>query len=332
MMSIRQFLISIIILLISAKALALEDKTFCMYDPVGKNGPAMTFFSNLKAKAMAWGLNITLNAYTDEKVASNDFKAGVCNGAFLTSILSAPYVPFGGTINAIGGIINEEQLRIVLKTMTNPKLGKYLTHNNYEMVGTLPVGAVYLFVNDKKINSIENFSGKKISILNGDPQSLKLANMVGASPVGTSLTTFSGQFNNGNIDIVPMVALGYNVFELYHGLGEKGGIIDEPLLFGMMQLITHKDEFPADFGQNMREYILSRLPDINNMVSGAEKEIPSKYWIKTNAKTKENLNKFKRKIRLALRDEGYLDETALKMLWKIRCAQDPSNAECGTPE
>ena len=200
------------------------------------------------------------------------------------------------------------------------------------MVGTLPVGSVYLFVNDKTINSVDRFSGKKISVLNEDPQSLKLANLVGASPVGTSLTTFSGQFNNGNIDIVPMVALGYNVFELYHGLGEKGGIIDEKLLYGMMQMITNKDNFPADFGQKMREYILGRVPDIHRMVKDAEAEIPAKYWIRTDEKTKAELHKMGRDIRLALKDEGVLTPKALTMLWKIRCATEPTNAECGTPE
>jgi len=303
-----------------------------MYDPVGKNGPVMTFFSDLKAKGIAWGLDIQLNAYTDEKVASNDFKAGVCDGTFLTSILSSPFVPFGGSLNATGGIKTEKQLNIVLKAITNPKVGKLLKNGKYEMVGTLPVGSVYLFVNDKKINSVETFSGKKISVLNEDPQSLKLANLVGASPVGTSLTTFSGQFNNGNIDIVPMVALGYNVFELYHGLGENGGIIDEKLLYGMMQMITNHESFPADFGQKMREYILSRVPDIHRMVKDAEAEIPAKYWIRTDEKTKTAIQKMGRDIRLALKDEGVLEPKALKMLWKIRCATEPTNSECGTPE
>lgn len=331
-MTFRRIILALVMLSTAATASALEKKKFCMYDPVGKNGPAMTFFADLKAKAIPWGLDIHLEAFTDEKVASNDFKAGMCDGVFLTSILSSPYVPFGGTLDAIGGINNEKQLGIVLKALTNPKVGKLLTNGNYEMVGTLPVGSVYLFVRDRNIDSVEEFSGKKISVLNEDPQSLKLANLVGASPVGTSLTTFSGQFNNGNIDILPMVALGYNVFELYHGLGENGGIIDEKLLYGMMQVVTHKDRFADDFGQKMREYILSRIPDINKMVKDAEAEIPAKYWIKTDAKTKEEITKFKREIRMALKAEGDHHPKALKMLWKIRCSENPTAAECGTPE
>ena len=68
------------------------------------------------------------------------------------------------------------------------------------------------------------------------------------------------------------------------------------------------------------------------VVEDAEAEIPAKYWIKTDEKTKAEITKFKREIRMALKAEGVHDPKALKMLWKIRCSQDPTNAECGTPE
>ena len=323
-----RLIVSYLFMFLSASAQALEEKKFCIYDPVGKNGPSMTFLSDLVPSAIKWGLKVKLVAYTDEKVASNDFKAGMCDVVFLTGLLTRQYVPFGSTLNAIGGIISENGVNKVLKAITNPKAGKLLTQGNYEIVGTFPVGGVYLFVNDREIDTLEEFSGKKISILNGDPQAMRFANMVGASPVGTSLATFSGQFNNGNIDILPMVPIGYNVFELYHGLGKNGGIIDEKLLYGMMQLVSHKNRFSDHFGQQMREYILSRLSDIHKLASDSKAEIPSHYWIKTSVKTKAALDKFKFSIRLALRDEGIHEPKALKLLWKIRCSEDPTRSEC----
>ncbi len=332
MMTVHRLIVTLIFVLSSSSALALEEKKFCIYDPVGKNGPSMTFLSDLIPKAISWGLDIKFTAYTDEKIASNDFKAGLCDVVFLTGLLTRQYVPFGSTLNAIGGIISEEGVNRVLKAITNPKAGKLLSKGNYEIVGTFPVGGVYLFVNDKNIDTVEEFSGKKISILNDDPQALKFANMAGASPVGTSLTTFSGQFNNGNIDILPMVPIGYNVFELYHGLGDNGGIIDEKLLYGMMQLVSRKDRFSDNFGQQMRDYILSRLADVHKLAKDSRTEIPAHYWIKTSDKTKAALDQFKLEIRLALRDEGIHDPKALKLLWKIRCSEDPTRSECAAPE
>ncbi len=328
----RLLLLLSLTLLSVQSAYALDKKSFCIYDPVGSNGPSMTFLADMVPKGITWGLDIELKAYTDEKVAANDFKAGQCDLAFLTGILTRSFVPFGSTLNAIGGIISEEGINRVLKALTNPKAGKLLSQGNYEIVGSFPVGGVYVFVNDRNIDTVEEFSGKKVSILNDDPQIMKLAQMAGASPVGTSLTTFSGQFNNGNIDLLPMVPIGYNVFELYHGLGDKGGIIDEKLFYGMMQLVSHKDRFAPDFGQKVRDYILSRVNDVHKLQRDSKAEIPSHYWIKTNKSTKQAFNKFKQDIRLALRDEGVHHPKALRLLWKIRCSEDPTNPECLTPE
>jgi len=331
-MTPQKILFAAAILLFSTLSFSLEKKTICTWDPVGKNGPVMTFYSDLKPKAIAWGLDINFVAYTDEKVAANDFKAGVCEGVLVTAILGRQFVPFAGTLDAIGGITTDEGLGKILATLANPKAGKLMTNGPYETVASFPVGTLFAFVNDKSIDTVAEFSGKKISVLNEDPQTHKLANMAGASPVGTSLATFSGQFNNGNIDILFMPALAYNTFELYHGLGDKGGILDYRLFYGMLQTITKKDQWPADFGNNMRKYVVNRLGYINKMVSDAEKEIPAKYWIKTSDETKAELKKFSRDIRLALKADGKMDAKALKLLWKIRCAEDPSASECATPE
>ena len=331
-MKLKRFLAAALAVGFSFNAMALEKKTICTWDPVGKNGPVMTFYSDLKPKAINWGIDLEFIAYTDEKVASNSFKAGECDGAHLSAILSRQFVPFSGTLDAVGGITSEEGLKKIIATLANEKAGKILTNGQYEAVAAWPVGSMYAFVNDKKIRTVSDFSGKKISVLNEDPQILKLANLVGASPVGTSLATFSGQFNNGNIDIVFMPALAYNVFELYHGLGTDGGILDYRMYYGMLQTVVKKENFPADFGIKMRNYVVSRLKDINKLVEDAEKEIPAKYWLKTDEATQAEFVKLSRDVRLALKAEEKMDPKALKLLWKIRCSENPSASECAAPE
>lgn len=332
MKPVSKLLTTLLLTGLSFSSFALEKKSICTWDPVGANGPVIGFFSDLVPKAMAWGIELEFKAYTDEKVASNDFKAGVCDGAHLSSILSRDYVPFGGTLDAIGGLISDEGLNQVLATLASPKAGKLLSNGKYEMVASFPVGSMFAFVNDKNIKTVSDFSGKKISVLNGDPQAFKLAYLAGASPVSTSLATFSGQFNNGNLDILLMPALAYNTFELYNGLGDKGGIIDHRLYYGMLQTIINKERFDEEFGKKMREYVVSRLDYIHKIVVEAEAEIPQKYWIKTDDKTQAELDKFSREIRLALKDEDTFDPKALRLLWKIRCSQDAGRAECSTPE
>jgi hypothetical protein len=321
-----------ILILFSASAFSLQKKTICTWDPVGVNGPVMAFYSDLKPKAISWGLDLEFKAYTDEKVASNDFKAGMCDAAHLSAILSRDYVPFAGSLDAIGGLVSDEGLNKILATLASPKAGKLMSNGNYEIVASFPVGSMYMFVSDKSIDTVADLSGKKISVLNGDPQALTLARLAGASPVSTSLATFSGQFNNGNIDILLMPALAYNTFELYHGLGNNGGIIDYRLFYGMLQTVIKKENFSPDFGVKMREYMVTRLKQIHKMVKDAENEIPSKYWIKTDDKSKTDLDNISREVRLALKSDETFDPKALRLLWKIRCAQDPSRAECSSPE
>ncbi|MFV1872312.1 MAG: putative solute-binding protein [Oleiphilus sp.] len=323
---------SFFLFLVSINSHALEDKVFCVWDPVGRNGPVMSFYSDLIPKAQAWGLNIRFVAYTDESVASNDFKAGRCEAVLLTSIMARQYVQFAGTMDAIGAINSEKGLELVLATLARPRAGKLMTQGKYEVVATFPVGSMFAFVNDRNIQSIDDFSGKRMAILNGDPQARKFSDLAGTSPHNVTLATFAGQFNNGNLDIVLMPALAYNTFELYHGLGENGGIINYRLYYGMLQTVARHELFPEDFGHKMRNYILTRLKAIDKMVKDAESEIPQKYWIEISQFTKDEIDHFSKRVRMSLKEDKVNHPTALKLLWKIRCRLDNSRGECARPE
>jgi hypothetical protein len=321
-----------ILLLLSGQAFALERKVFCVWDPVGRSGPVMSFYSDLIPKAQSWGLSIRFIAFTDEKVAANEFKAGNCEAVLLSAILSRQFVKFGGTMDAIGAINSKAGLELVLKTLTRPRAGQLMTQGNYEVVATFPVGSMYAFVGDRSINSINDFAGRRLSVLNNDPQAMKFARLAGATPVPTTLSTFANQFNNGNVDILLMPALAYNTFELYKGLGDHGGIIDYRLYYGMLQTIARRDQFPEDFGHKMRRYILSRLDAIDRLVRDAEQEIPSSYWIDIDQYTKDDIDHFSKRVRLALKQDDVNHPTALKLLWKIRCRLDRTRGECTRPE
>lgn len=327
-----KLLASLLAISFSTATMALEKKTICTWDPVGRTGPVITFYGDLKAKAISWGIDLELIPYVDEKVAANDFRAGRCEGVHLTAIMGRQFVPFAGSLDALGGIISDEGLGQVIATLATPKAGALMQSGPYEAVAAWPVGSMFAFVKDRNIDTVAEFSGKKIAVLNEDAQALKIAEVVGSSPVGVSLATFSGQFNNGNIDILLMPALSYNTFELYHGLADKGGIIQHRMFYGMLQTITKRDLWPADFGEKMRTYMVGRLKDINKLVSDAEAEIPAKYWIKLDDKTRQDFDKFSRDIRLALRDEGKMDAKAMRLLWSIRCKEVSSASECTTPE
>ena len=167
------FLRAVTLLLIFSQvslAQTLEKKKVCTWDPVGMQGPVMSFFTDLVAKAIPWGLDLQFIPYEDENKVAADLKAGTCDIGIVTAILSRDFVQFAGTLDAIGGITSEDKLRKTLATITSPKATDLMSDGDYEVVLSMPVGSMYAFVNDKAIDNIDKFRGKKIGILIGDLQ------------------------------------------------------------------------------------------------------------------------------------------------------------------
>jgi len=327
-------LVSIVIFLLinsSAYSLELERKKVCTWDPVGRNGPVITFFSDVIPRAINWGLQLEFIPYLDENQVTVDLDKGICDAGIVTAILSRDYVPFAGTLDAIGGITSKQKLNKTMAAISSPKAVDLMSSGDYEVVATLPVGSMFAFVNDRKIKDFDHFRNKKIAVLNGDIQTKTFAELSGATPVDTTLSNFSNKFNNGVVDIVIMPALAYNTFELYRGLGKNGGILDLRLFYGMIQAIARKSEFPDDFGYQMRKYMVNRISHINAMIDEAERTIPHKYWIKTDTQTKDDLDYFYKDIRLMLKVEKQFHPKALSLLWKIRCLASPNRNECEKP-
>jgi len=316
---------------INGHSATIEKKTVCTWDPVGKNGPVIAFFADLVPKAISWGIHLDFIFYADENKVAADLAKGKCDIGIVTAILSRDFVQFAGTLDAIGGITSNNKLKKTLAAISSPKAVDLMSSGDYEVVASLPVGSMFAFVNDRKIKNIDNFRGKKMAILNGDIQTQTFARLSGAIPIETTLSDFYHQFNQGNLDIVLMPALAYNAFELYEGLGSKGGILDIRLFYGMLQAIAIKSEFASDFGVKVRRYMVGRLDTIISMIDEAEKMIPHKYWIKTSESSKHELEELYKNIRLALKVGNRFDGRALSLLWKIRCHSSPNREECIMP-
>lgn len=310
----------------------LEKRKVCTWDPVGKNGPVMAFFTDLEAIAIPWGLDLEFIPYEDENKVAEDLSNNLCDIGIVTAILSRDFVQFAGTLDAIGGITSEDKLKKTLATITSPKATDLMSDGNYEVVASLPVGSMYAYVNDKAIDNVDKFRGKKIGILNGDIQTQMFAELAGAIPIQTSLSEFADHFNEGHIDITFMPALAYETFELNKGLEEKGGILDIRLFYGMIQAISRKSEFSENFGVKMRRYLYNKLATAIHLIDNAEASIPRKYWIETSQESKDELEEFYKNIRLTLKVNKQFDSRALSLLWKIRCQASPEREECVKPK
>ncbi len=308
-------------------------RNLCIFDIIGANGPIFDVMQDYKLASLNWGVDFNMKAYTDEKIAAEDFKAGKCDAVALSGIRSRAFNSFSGSIEAVGAIPSDKAMKVVLQKLASPgKISKFMKNGEYEVVGIAPGGAAYLFTKDRNIDTVGELSGKKIGILSFDKAQSVLVDIVGASPVTVNIANIGPIFNNGSVDIIPSPAVAYEALELYKGLGENGAIIKFPLAQFTLQILTHHNKFPADFGQQSREYIFSQYDHIRELVAMSANTVDPKYWLELPEKDKDGYREMLRQSRLKLKSMGIYDAKALKFLSIVRCAMDNTLAECSAKD
>jgi len=213
-----------------AAGMTAHAQTVCVFDVLGAQGDTYAMMKDYAVSAKQWGANVTLKSYSDERLASEDFKAGQCDGVFLTGMRARAFNSFTGSLDSIGGIPSYSSLKMAMSLMANPKLADEMLSNGYEVVGVAPLGAAYIMVRDNSINSLAKAAGKKFGVLDYDKAQSIMVQKVGAQPVSVDLTSIGGKFNNGQVDIIGMPAIGFKPFELYKGIGTKGAIFRFPVV------------------------------------------------------------------------------------------------------
>ena len=307
---------------------AQAKQSFCVFDLVGTAGDVYALMKDYALAAKGWGADIELKPYTDERVAAEDFKAGKCDGVSISGMRGRQFNAFTGSIDAIGALPDLKLAVNVMQLLAKPQLANDMVNGNYEVVGVIPVGAAYLFVNDRSLNTLAKAAGKKIAVLDYDKAQAKMVQQVGAQPVSADITNFGSKFNNGQVDIIGAPIVAYKPLELYKGLGTKGGIVRFPILQVTGNVIIRKDKFPAGFGQKSREWVATQLPRAFTMLGKMEKDVPAKYWMEIPANDKIGYVKLMRESRIALTKEGIYNKKMMSLLKKVRCQSDPSSFEC----
>lgn len=312
----------------STSALAAGKQTLCVWDIVGAQGDVFNMMKDYKLAAAKWGATLDLKPYTDEKIAAEDFKAGQCDAVVMTGLRARQFNAFTGSMDALGALPTYAMHAKALATVAAPAAAKLMVSGNYEVAGVTPMGAAYLFVNDRSINTVGKLSGKKIAVLDYDKAQAKMVQLVGAQPVASDVTNFAGKFNNGSVDIIGAPAAAFKPLELSKGLGTKGAIVNFPLVQLSLQVLIRRDRFPEGFGQKSREYVQSQYPRAMSLIKTAEADIDKKYWMQIPEADKSKHINMMRDSRVALTNDGIYDKRMMSVLKKVRCQVEPANAEC----
>lgn len=320
-------------------ALAAGANKVCVFDILGAGGDAFNLSKDWALASKGLGADLHLEAFTDEKIASENFKTGQCDALVATSFRTRPYNTIAGSIDALGaasvvkdGKVNMDLtydvVQTTIQTFASPKADKLMTQGSYQVAGIFPFGAAYLYVKDRSINSVEKLAGKKIASFDYDSAQKEMISKVGASPVSADISNFGAKFNNGSVDIVAAPAAAYKPLELYKGLGNSGAIVRFPVAVLTYQVVVNKDKFPEGYAQKSRAYWAKKFDAGMKIIKNAEKGIPAGAWMDIPAADSVKYTQLLRESRVALAKGGSYNFTTLKIMKKIRCAKNPADGEC----
>ncbi|MGH8494429.1 MAG: putative solute-binding protein [Moraxellaceae bacterium] len=307
---------------------------FCLFDPMGPQGKISETAKDLAKLARDWNLIVDLKIYSDERVAAEDLKAGQCEVAAISTLRARQFNATVGSMDAPGNLRNYAEMKSLLTMLANPVIASLAINGKYQVAAVVPIGSIFVMVNDRKINSLEKAAGKRVVVLDWDPTQAKMISGIGAQPVLADFTTYAGKFNNGQADIIAAPAMGYRPMELYKGIGKNGGVIRFPLLQATASVIMRRDlilpKIPdMDSRLNQaRQFGLQYIDAVFTLLKDAERDIPAKQWIDLPKADQDKYYKMLREGRIALTQQGVYDPVMMSLLKRVRCKHVPSDAEC----
>ena len=316
--------------LLGAAPAHAESRTICVYDPAGRSGDYFKLMSSYATQASTWGNgDIVIQPYTDEETAAKDYEAGKCDGVGATGVRLQRFNRFSSTIEAIGALPEYALLKKMVGTLaTSAGAARSLSQSGNTTIGFVPVGAVYLFVRDRNVDTVSELAGKRIATMDYDDASKFMVNKVGAIMVPADLGSIGPKFNNGDVDACYVSAPAYRPFELHRGLGTSGGIIRAPLAQATLQVMVKSDRFSSDFISKSRRDLANRFDSALAIIKQAESEIPARYWVDVPGNTLAAWDDLFLGVRVDLRDKGAYDGAMLRVMKQLRCSADGARPEC----
>jgi TRAP-type C4-dicarboxylate transport system substrate-binding protein len=221
-----------------------------------------------------------------------------------------------------------EVVRRFIQTMAQPKAAELMVEGQYEIAGMFPLGAAYAFMRDRSMASLDELVGKRVGTFDHDKAQAELVQKLGARPVSVDINNVGPTFNNGNVDMVAVPTVAYKPFELFRGVGTKGGVLRFPLTISTYQMVIRSAKYPAGFGQQSREYIARNFDLAMATLKLADRGIPENQWVDLTPADSERYQKTIKQVRIQMAENGYYDKKGLKLIKKIRCSMNGEAAEC----
>lgn len=307
---------------------------FCVYDISGTGGDVYRYAHDLALTAKKWNVNATVKAYSDERVVTEDFKAGQCDGIAISTLRAKQFNHFVGSIDSIGAAPSYQHIKTLVGAFNSPQIAPLLINGDYEVVTVMPLGAAYVMVNNRHIDSIDKATGKKVAVIDVDKAQARIVQKLGAQAISSDYYNYANLFNNGQVDVITAPAVAFKPLELDKGLGDYGGIYRFPLtqftgaiLINRTHLLKEVPDLDQRIGK-IRSYALGEMDKAISFINKKEQEIPAKYWLDLPEGEEGRYQVLMRDARVQLTKEGFYDARMMELMKRVRCKLAPANAEC----
>lgn len=320
---------------------APERPSICVWDILGKSGDVYNFVQDLRLHMGRLGMAFEVRSYTDERVATEDYRTGQCAGLVATGFRIRAFNAITGSIDSMGSSVilrdrridmdaSHEVLRRTITALSNPKAVGLVRDGPHEVGGVLPVGAAYPMLRDRTTTRLDQLAGKRIGVFDQDRPQALLIQQLGAQPVSVDIASVGNKFNNGMVDVIHLPAITYKPFELNKGMGSQGAIVRVPAMFPTVQLVFYADRLPKGFGEASRQYWLSQFDRQLQLIQRSEAAIPARVWLDISPEMLPPYVDALRQGRLEGARQGLYAKRTLNLLKKVRCSVAPEAAECAS--
>jgi hypothetical protein len=313
--------------------------SLCVWDPLGNSGPLTEGAKDYALAMQKHGVDLGIKSYTDEHVASEEFRVGVCDGLMATSLRTKLYNPvtaamdYGGAATIVrDGVVDMassyQVIQKALQIFASAAGAKLNVQDRFEVVGIVPFGPIYTWARDRTVFK-RGFAGTRMAAFDHDKTQAYVIAAIGAQPVSADTHNFATKFNNGGLDVIFAPAVAYKPLEFAKGMGTQGGVSHLPLAFSTMQIVVTRGKFPEGFGQQSRQYWLDHYEPIMNSVRKAEADVPAALWVDYPPQEAAAFVAGQRDMRIELANKGFYNKQGLKLMKRVRCSVYSAAAECG---
>lgn len=303
------------------------ERSFCVWDILGRSGPVYATVEDQRFRAFHYGLELTVKAYQNETALVEDLRSGVCDAALISGARAMDFNRFTGTIEALGGIPDDEHLHTVFQLLSSPKLNKRMIEGEYVVLGVTTLGENYLYSQTGKALSLSDLSGMTVGVPSYDQSLSRLAEAYQARVELGELLTEVGRFSEKKVEALVAPIIGYH-FGGASKVEDGQGIVDAILSQSTIQLIGRYDRFPDGIAQLIREDFFLKYESYKKRLDSEKNNLPKQLWFEVSADEKAKLDNQLTEMRISLSEQGIYDSYMLKLLKRVRCHLNQERAEC----